>query len=129
MALRTANRLEVGQRVGWLRKQANLTHRAAAELLGINDSGLFGRIELHGKSFDYERLAKIADAFSGRGQLIDDPRELFDFMVFHGEVARVLRPHLRLVEDEPAINSADEDPAMGGNPSLTPFLNDLSQAA
>lgn len=129
MALRTANRLEVGQRVGWLRKQANLTHRAAAELIGINDSGLFGRIELHGKSFDYERLALIADAFAGKGMLIDDPRALFDFIVFHGEVVRVLRPTLRLVRDEPAVNSADDDLPTGGSPSLISSLSGLSQAA
>jgi transcriptional regulator with XRE-family HTH domain len=118
MALRTGTRLEVGQRVSWLRKQAGLTHREAAELIGINDSGLFGRIEKHGKSFDYERIGEIADAFAGRGTLVDDSRELFDFMVFHGEVGRVLRPHLRLVEaDGQPLKSADDDTAKGGYPS------------
>lgn len=105
MALRVGSRLEVGQRVAWLRKQTGMNQRDAAEALGIDDPGLFSRIELHGKSFDYERLAEIAAAFAGKGQLIDDARAVFDFIVFHGEVARVLHPTLRLVGEDEALGS------------------------
>lgn len=125
MALETASRTEVGQRVAWLRKQADLNGRDAALLIGVDDPGLFSRIELHGRSFDYERLVDIANVFAGRGQLVDEPKALFNFILFGGEVVDVLRPQfrlereaqpapaLRVIEGRKSRNGAKFDPAIG----------------
>jgi transcriptional regulator with XRE-family HTH domain len=106
MALRIPSKLEVGQRLRWLRKQADLSGRALASLLGSNDPGLVPRME-QGHSLDHIRLLEIAAVLAGRGQLVKDERPLADFMLFGGEVATVLRPHLRPVGDgDGAFNDA-----------------------
>lgn len=120
MALRIPSKQEVGQRLRWLRKQADLSGRALASLLGSNDPGLVPRME-QGASLDHIRLLEIAAVLAGKGQLVDDERALADFMLFGGEVVSVLRPHLDLV---PPVSEADNDAQTNASKKLSPFLDE-----
>lgn len=116
MALRIPSKLEVGQRLRWLRKQADLSGRALASLLGSNDPGLVPRME-QGHSLDHIRLMEIAAVLAGRGQLVTDERALADFLLFGGEVVAVLRPTLDLV---PPVDEARNASPSKGRKNLSP---------
>lgn len=115
MALRIPSKLEVGQRLRWLRKQADLSGRALASLLGSNDPGLVPRME-QGSSLDHIRLLEIAAVLAGRGQLVKDERALADFLLFGGEVVSVLRPTLDIV---PPVNKADTNDVLSATAAET----------
>lgn len=110
MALRIPTKLEVGQRLRWLRKQADLSGRALAQLLGSNDPGLVPRME-QGHSLDHIRLLEIASVLAGRGQLVSDERAIADFLLFGGEIAAVLRPTLSLAGTGDGAATSKEPPA------------------
>lgn len=123
MALRVPTRQEIGQRVRWLRKQADLAGRDLAKLIKATDTGIMTKIERHGESFDYERLMELAIALAGRGQLRDDPDALFDFMLGRKDMHDVLVPTLRLVPPvDEALDSPPDDSAMGGYLTLADDL-------
>jgi transcriptional regulator with XRE-family HTH domain len=107
MKLATPRRTEIGSRFRWLRTAAGVTGRDIRHLLGENSNAIATRME-KGESLTIERLTAVAQVLAGQGQLVDDPKLLFDFMVWGGEVTAVLHPHLRPVEanSRPIIASA-----------------------
>lgn len=114
MALRTPNRLEIGQRVRWLRKQADYSGRALASAIGATDTGIMTKIEKHGDSLDIERVVRIANACAGRGPIIEDEKLVYDFLMGFVEDPRmVLRPTLSLV---PPVNEAGNDGLESASP-------------
>lgn len=114
MALRVPTKQEVGQRLRWLRRQADLTGKVLAERMGSSDAALVARLE-KGIQLNWTWCMKAADAMAGVGQLVDDPHKLFDFLMgIETDPRACLVPHLRLVgEDQP--ESADSLDLKGGS--------------
>lgn len=69
MALRMLTDEEIGQRLRWLRRAADLNGRQLAEALGSNDAGLTSKLEGGQRPFSYRRLTSLANALAGEGLL------------------------------------------------------------
>lgn len=95
MALRIPERPEVGQRLRWLRKQADMTGRGLTAAMDSTDSALVTRLE-KGVQLNWTWAMKVCNATAGEGQLKDDPHLLFDFLMgIEESPAAVLRDHFR----------------------------------
>lgn len=108
MALRVPTRQEVGQRLRWLRRQADMTGKALAEAMGSTDTALVARLE-KGVQLNWSWAMKASVAMAGRGQLVDDPHKLFDFLMgIVTDPRECLVPHLRLVGDDQPDSATSE---------------------
>lgn len=104
MALDAVGPKEFGQRLAHVRRTATATATGLSLDLHQN-RGFVSWLEkgTGPKGVDLEHAREIAVKLAGTGNLVEDDRIVFEFLIgLRNDPRDVVRSHLRLVEDEPA---------------------------